>query len=91
MIYAYGTFTFPTTANASTIVIGGLPFTVPNTSYAAIPTSIKATVVGVNGANAVPVVNTTTFNIYRNSTGANAINSDFTGSTITVNINYPAT
>lgn len=89
MVFAYGTFTMPVTANASAMLIGGLPFAAANATYAVIPSPVTNTV-GVNaGASVRPVANSTTFNIFKNSTGANATNADFTGSVMTFNITYP--
>lgn len=91
MVHAYGTFTFPTTASSATVLIGGLPFAVPNQSYAAVPSPIKATNGAGAGLVAVPVINTSNFNIWTNATGANLANSALTTVTVTVNITYPAT
>lgn len=90
MVHAYGTFTMPATASGATLLIGGLPVAVANASYASVPSPITNTV-GVNGPVAKPVANSANFNIFKNSTGTNAVNSDFTASVITVNIMYPVT
>lgn len=90
MVHAYGTFTYPATASVATALIGGLPMTVPNVSYASVPSAIKAT--GGTGAGivAVPVINTSTFNIWTNSTGSNLLNSGLTTQTFWVDVIYPA-
>lgn len=90
MVHAYGTFTFPSTANTAAALIGGLPVTVPNASYAATPNAAK-TSLGTSAIVAVPIINTANFNIWSNSSGANVINSLFSTGVITVNICYPAT
>lgn len=93
MIHAYGTFTFPSTASGATILIGGLPFTVPNQTYAAAPSPIKINSIGGSTADilAMPVVNTTNFNMFSNGTGLNIVNSVATLGVFAVNIMYPAT
>lgn len=92
-VHAYGTLTFPSTASGATILIGGLPFAVPNQTYAAIPSPIRINSIGGSTADilAMPVVNTANFNMYSNGTGANIINSVATLGVFVVNITYPAT
>jgi hypothetical protein len=88
MVHAYGTLTYPATANGSAALIGGLPFTVPNASYASVPSPVKNSV-GIAGTVAVPVVNTGTFNIWNNTTATNQTNANLTGAVLSFNISYP--
>lgn len=93
MIFAYGTFTFPSTVSASAALIGGLPFPVPNSSYASIPGPVKITTGTVSGI----VTETTqgsspgTFRFYNNAAGAPVTNTTLTLAVVEVNIAYPAT
>jgi hypothetical protein len=88
MVHAYGTLTFPTTANATAALIGGLPFTVANASYAAVPSPCKSNA-GITGLMVCPVANSTTFSFWNNGTAANSLNSALTAGVYSFNISYP--
>ena len=91
IIHCYGTFTFPATANGASALIGGLPFTVPNATYATVPGSITNNNAVTPGVVARTIANTSTFLFFNNTAGAPAVNSPFSAGAITVNIFYPAT
>lgn len=88
IIFAYGTFTYPATADGLTANISGLPFTVPNVAYAAqcsLTTKSISTLVQI-----VPTINATTFT-FRNAAGGGLINSDLSLGEVGVMCIYPAT
>lgn len=87
IVHAYGTLTFPATVNATAALIGGLPFTVANSSYAAVPSPI-ATNAGITGLLVRPVVNSTTFNLFNNATGTTNTNAAMTTAICQFNITY---
>lgn len=88
MVYAYAALTYPSTADASAAKIGGLPVTVPNQDYAAVPctfsTNAFATV-----TFALLLKGTTTFGLYK-ATEAGALNSDMSGKAVNLICIYPA-
>lgn len=88
MVHAYGVFTFSATASGAVVQIGGLPVAVPNVTSAAVPGAIK-TGAGTSAVVVVPIANTSNFNIWSNSSGANSINSTFNNMTVAVNLMYP--
>lgn len=87
IVHAYGTLTFPSTASASVALIGGLPFTVANATYATVPSPV-ATNAGITGLLVRPIANTTTFNFYNNATGTNNTNVGMTVAVCQFNITY---
>lgn len=65
MVYAYARLIYPTTANTANNQIGGLPFTVPNFSYAS--QGILSYTQSPTAIRAVTAPNTTNFNFYTGS------------------------
>ena len=88
LVHAYFTLTYPTTANSSNAVIGSLPVTIPNVSYAQIPAFLDPHGT-TSGGFFRPVVNTTTAAII-GSNGTAATNANMSGLTISACIIYPA-
>jgi hypothetical protein len=86
LAYASLSLTYPTTANGSNAIIGGLPQNAPNKAYATAPVPVLAT-----GAIyiAAPVINTATIAILSNSTGAAITNATLSGKTLTFALRYP--
>jgi hypothetical protein len=64
MVFAYGTLTYPSTANTSAAAVSGLPVTVANASYARVCNLTLSTSTGVN--EILPTLNTTTFGFVLN-------------------------
>jgi len=87
MIFAYGSVIYPTTADASTSVIGGLPVTVPNASYAR--QGILSFSSSANAAKVLPNANATTFGVYT-SGGASTTNAQLSGVQLFFMLIYPA-
>ena len=78
--------TYPTTANTSNAIIGGLPQSVPNKAYAGAPVPVLT-----SGAIylAAPIINTATIAILSNSTGAAVTNATLSGKTLVFALRYP--
>jgi hypothetical protein len=87
MVFVYGRFTFPSTANGSNISIGGLPFTTANQNYSSVPGVANSN--GTIGLQVQPNKNATTFFVLNTVTGASITNA--TMSTITFNFNFSYT
>lgn len=91
IVYAYGTLTYPSTVNASQAVIGGLPVSVPNQTYAATPHYIRTNAAGLTANTlAFPIVNTATFNIFLTGNASGILNSTLSGATLWFMLIYPA-
>lgn len=87
MIFAYGTVTYPATADATAAVIGGLPVTVANAQYARQGMlSYSST---SNASRALPNVNATTFGIF-NASGGSTTNAQLSGTQLFFQLIYPA-
>lgn len=86
MVFAQGYVQYPSTANASAAVIGGLPYPVPSVNN-----QIQAFVTLVQGNNfnlqLAPINGTSTIQIYRAPTGA-AISATATNAQVTVTSIY---
>lgn len=89
-VHAYGAVQFPVTVNGAAVVLGGLPFTVLDTTA-----NDASMTVGYTNA-AAPMMgfapnNTTTIQLYVQSTAAAAINSQFSNATLKFSVAYRAT
>ncbi len=87
IVYVYGTLTFPSNSDASSIAIS-LPVAVPNQAYAAGTFSMTNSG-GSNPTFARPIPNTSTFTL-TNLAGSRYNNLTFSGVTITFAFFYPA-
>lgn len=88
MVFAYATLTYPSTANGSNALIGGLPIGVPNHEYArqcAITFMTKS-----GGGTIIPVIASTQLSP-RDITGAVIPNSSLSLQSLRFNCIYPAT
>lgn len=90
MVFAYSNFTYPTTADGTMNVIGGLPVTVPNQEYARKCDLIFNTA-ATPAVIAVPVKNTTTFSLFSSGAATRLTNAQLSLSTVSVMCTYPAT
>jgi hypothetical protein len=88
MVFAYFRVTYPTTSNGSTATIGSLPLTVPNQTYATIPSRIHVTS-GTGNGFIVPVVNSTTAT-FVDSNSSGLTNANLSTLTISACVMYPA-
>lgn len=88
MVHAYATVTYPSNANGSQAIIGGLPVTVPNQSYAVVPVPMYTN----SGAFELgkTVKNSATFAIYNGVTSSSVANSALSTLTTTFEVVYPA-
>lgn len=86
MVNAYGRFTFPVTGNGAANIIGGLPFVLPNVTYAELG-SLTATTIALCVALQAQK-NTSNFLLLKN-TGAQLLNSECSAGAFWFNINYP--
>lgn len=91
IIHAYGQLTFPTTVSAASNLIGGLPFTVPNSTYAVVTGPARNNAATTASLITLTVQNTVNFTFYSNSTGAPATNANLSAGVLNFNIIYPAT
>jgi hypothetical protein len=89
MVFAYGRFTFPNTSNTANIVISGLPVVAAASLYTQSPSCALAAASGT-AVVAIPVANSTTFNIIT-AIGAIVLkNASTSTGAVIVNIAYPA-
>lgn len=88
-IHAYGTVSYPATADASQAKIGGLPFASANFVSAQTP-SIVSTTVGTAVVLALVIQNTTTAFLFNAAGGANITNANLSTGTIRFCFIYPA-
>jgi hypothetical protein len=88
VVFAYFFLTYPSTGSASAAMIGGLPFSVPATSYAQGPASCFTTG-GPASAIIAPIQNTQTA-AFKLDSGTNVSNANLSTITVTCNLIYPA-
>lgn len=87
MVFAYAFLTYPSTANGSTALIGGLPVTVPNTEYARQCNVTASSATG--GLDLIPTANATTISP-RTLAGATVTNATLSTVGIHLMCIYPA-
>jgi hypothetical protein len=92
MVFASGHLTYPSTADGSNALIGGLPVTVANRNAALGPSGLYITgiVIGAGGA-VVPQANTTRLSLISETIQGPYKNSDLSTATISFLAIYPAT
>lgn len=90
LVFVYGQLTFPATASTAAITISGLPVTSANTGYAVMFTTCYTS----KSLSFTPYVfvnqNSTTFNLYNETTGVAVQNIALTAGTIFFSFVYPA-
>jgi hypothetical protein len=89
MAFVSVALTYPSTANGAAAIIGGLPFPVPNHTYAQCPAPVYG---GTSAATIiVPIKNTSTAEFFTAATGASVVNSALSTATLTFQLIYPLT
>jgi len=89
MVFVYGRLTFPSTANGSGVLIGGLPATVANQNYASAPGVCNSN--GTISVQAQPIKNATTFFLLNAVTGAGITNANMSTQTMNCTFSYSTT
>lgn len=88
MVFAYGTVTYPATADASNARIGGLPFTSANAGYGNIPVGMRNNT-GTIAVEGLVVQNSTQINLFNAVTNALVTNATLSGIQLRWNAIYP--
>jgi hypothetical protein len=86
LVFAYGTVTYPTTANATGAVIAGLPVLVPNAQYAR--QGVLTFSSSSNATYVMPNANSSSFGVY-NASGVQANNAQLSGAQLFFLLIYP--
>lgn len=86
MVFAYASLAYPSTASGATALIGGLPFAVPNQTYARQGFVTVSTVAG--GLDILPVANSTTISP-RTLSAATVTNATLSTASLTFIAIYP--
>lgn len=91
MVFAYASLTYPTTVDATSAVIGGLPTTVANAVYARQCFISASTLSVATVSYIVAIQNTTTIAPFSAGASTQSTNSQMSGGTIRFECIYPAT
>lgn len=89
MVFAGFSLTYPVTVDGSAAIIAGLVVGVPNQSYAQGPAAVWCSG-GSIAIIAVPIINTSTFRLVNQATGANVTNANLSTLSIRGLLIYPA-
>lgn len=88
IVFVYGTLQYPATVSSAQAIVGGLPFAVPNQTYAVLPGMLRTTA-ALTGPIISLIANTSTFNIYIEGVSAGVLNSTMGGNVLWFNFSYP--
>lgn len=91
IVFAYATWIYPATIDATAASISGLPVTVANANYAQMPAICSTTVTISGGLVLIPNKNTATAKFDVGSPFGVVTNAQLSGGTISVLMAYPAT
>lgn len=90
MVHAYGTLTYPATADVTAASIAGLPVAVPNQNYAQIPCVVSCSASISGGLVLIPTKNSSTAKFDIASPLGPVTNLQLSGATLSFQMIYPA-
>lgn len=89
LVFLYLTLTYPVTADGSNASIKGLPYLVPNQTYAQVPSIVDTTATIANEVVLVPAKNTFTATFDTGAPLTAVTNATLSGATISAKLIYP--